>query len=232
MDGIANGQLAILDEASHFLSEARSIEEIRTIRNKAAAVQMFAKAANLGLQLQNRAAELKLRAERRAGTYVASLRLRGGNRKSKWHETTLKLCDLGISRDQSRRWRSVASVPETEFRQYLQATTALGREITAAGLLRYARKRPDTIDISVNRPSPRRARGRRTEAANEPQQMLVELTNHCHLLADILKPVSEGAEIAQLQRGERRALGHLLNEINQLISQLSQSFSSSHSSTY
>jgi hypothetical protein len=89
-------ELAALDQASRLLAEAQSLDEVRSIRDKAEAFRTYAKAAQLGLDMQNRAAELKLRAERKAGSFLASLRLRGGDRRSKGHRVTLKLEELGI----------------------------------------------------------------------------------------------------------------------------------------
>ena len=52
-----------------------------------------------------RPAEMK-RAERRAGEMLAEMELQGGDRKSKSHDVTLKLDDLGINKKQSSRWQS------------------------------------------------------------------------------------------------------------------------------
>jgi hypothetical protein len=38
-----------------------------------------------------------------------------GDRKSKSSGTTLKLEDLGITRDQSSKWQKLAEIPEAEF---------------------------------------------------------------------------------------------------------------------
>src|SRR5882672_7752510 len=110
-------ELAVLDQASRMLVEAKSLEEIKSIRDKAEAARNYVKAAKLGLELQNCAAEVKLRAERKAGGLLRSLRLRGGDRKSKRHPAPLKLAELGISRDQSKRWLRIASVSDVEFAQ-------------------------------------------------------------------------------------------------------------------
>ena len=133
-------ELAVLNQASRMLDEAKSLEEIKSIRDKAEAARNYVKAAKLGLELQNCAAEVKLRAERKAGGLLRSLRLRGGDRKSKRHAAPLKLDDLGISRDQSKRWQYIASVSDAEFVQYLKSMVDQGREITSAGLLRTTAK--------------------------------------------------------------------------------------------
>ena len=64
MGGKNAHELALLDQAGQALSEARSLDEIKTVRDKAEAVRKYAQSASLGLDVQNRAAEVKLRAER------------------------------------------------------------------------------------------------------------------------------------------------------------------------
>jgi hypothetical protein len=79
-------ELAVLNYASRMLVEAKSLEEIKPIRDKAEAARNYAKAAKLRMGLQNCAAEVKLRAERKARGHLQSLKVRGGDRKSKYHD--------------------------------------------------------------------------------------------------------------------------------------------------
>ena len=58
--------VVLLEDAGRALAEAKTIDEIKTIRDKAEAVRQYARSASLGLQIQNYAAEVKLRAERKA----------------------------------------------------------------------------------------------------------------------------------------------------------------------
>jgi hypothetical protein len=211
-------ELAVLDHASRMLDEAKSLEEIKSIRDKAEAARNYVKAAKLGLELQNCAAEVKLRAERKAGRLLRSLKLRGGDRKSKRHPAPLKLAELGISRDQSKRWQHIASVSDAEFTRYLKSMGDQGREITSAGLLRIAAKfRPK----SRSEPSPaRNDTNLRPNKNCSAHEMLEELINHCKLLGDILLPVYEEDDGPELKRGERRVVGHLIGEMTTLIVQL------------
>lgn len=209
--------LTVLDQVSRILAEAKSLDDIKTIRDKAEAARAFVKAAKLGLELQNRAAEVKLRAERKAGSLLRSLKLRGGDRKSKGHAGPLKLDDLGISRDQSKRWQHVASVSAAEFSKYLKDTIDQGREITSAGLLRVASK---------GRATPRQIQSSSySEVVGVPvanraaEELFEELMNHCRLLGDVLRPVYEGIG-PELKRGERRVVGRLIGEMSGLIAHL------------
>jgi len=69
-------ELAILDEARRLLMESGSLEDIKSVRDRAEAIRQYAQSAALGLELQNRAAEVKLLAERRAGELTSKGLLR------------------------------------------------------------------------------------------------------------------------------------------------------------
>ena len=60
------------------------------------------------LEMQNQCAEIKLRAERRAGELLAEATRRGGDRKAKSNLHDVSLKDVGISHIQSHRWQAVA----------------------------------------------------------------------------------------------------------------------------
>jgi hypothetical protein len=219
------GDLAILDQASRLLAQAKSLDEVKVIRDKAEAARNYVKAAKLGLELQNLAAEVKLRAERRAGGLLRSLKLRGGDRKSSVRDRVLKLVDLGISRKQSNRWQTVASVPDDDFERYLKDACVLGKEVTSAGVLRIAKNRKtNSVQDNVRCGTEQEQESELTAADIGPgtsvrDGLLLELTNHCQLLASILSPVYERGEF-QLKSGERRAIGYLLKEMFNVINQL------------
>ena len=97
-------ELKVLDKLAHALAETRNLTEIKSLRDKAEAARKYAQSAALSLKIQNRAAELKLLAERRAGELLNELVAHGGNRRSSSHTENLKLSDLGIDHNQSSRW--------------------------------------------------------------------------------------------------------------------------------
>lgn len=87
------------------------------------------------------AAEIKVRAERRAGEMLHASRVSGEratplgnvnqhNRVS--HDTTPTLESLGISRDQSSRWQKLAAVSEDRFEQAVAAAKEIAGEVTTA----------------------------------------------------------------------------------------------------
>lgn len=136
----ASHSLSLLSKAHHAIAEARSLDELKDIRDKAEAARKYAQAAGMGLEIQNYAAEVKLRAERRAGRLIAKLKLHGGDRSEESAAQRLTLADIGVSKDQSSRWQLTATVPEKQFENYVDQTRADSGEVTTAGLVRIARE--------------------------------------------------------------------------------------------
>lgn len=232
MGGQRTHELVLLDQAGQALAEAQSFEEIKVIRDKAEAVRKYAQSASLGLDIQNRAAEIKLRAERKAGKLLTQMTLRGGDRRSKIHSERLKLDDLGISRNQSTRWQMEARVPELEFREHLRDTCKAGKEITSARLMRFARQwvDSDSANSKVNgrNVSSKRRSGKavgnfeRKSAgsnSNSISEIVDELANHHQLLDGMLQPLYSASK-STLEAAERRVMRYLLLEIQQLLSRL------------
>jgi len=230
--GGSTHELALLDQAGQALAEAQSFDQIKEIRDKAEAVRKYAQSASLGLDIQNRAAEVKLRAERQAGKLLAQMTLRGGDRRSKNHQERLKLDDLGISRNQSTRWQIQARVPENVFREHIKQTCDAGKELTSARLIRLAKKwgKSVTVNGSVNgnghgakqngKWSSAPARTGNDRTPSDPlAEMVSELTNHHQLLDNVLQPIYSG-ESTSLAAAERRVLRYLLLEIQQLLGRL------------
>lgn len=133
-------ELALLGEARRMIQEASSLDEIKGIRDKAEAARKYVESAQLGLALQNHAAEVKLRAERKAGELLAKLKLPGGNRRLTNSGDGPSLDDLGITKHQSSRWQREAAVPEETFERFVRETNNASQELTTAALLRLARQ--------------------------------------------------------------------------------------------
>ena len=64
-------ELTHFDAARREIELARDVDEIKAIRDKAEALRAYAKQAGESLDVQNAAAEIKIRAERRAGEILA-----------------------------------------------------------------------------------------------------------------------------------------------------------------
>lgn len=138
--------LVRFDEARRALAVARSIDEVKDVRDRAEALRLYARQAGESLEMQNDIAEIKLRAERRAGELLQKREPNRGGRPSEnpLHDASglcpPPLSDLGISHTQSHRWQAMAEVPESVFEQHIESVKARGDELTSAGVLRIAKE--------------------------------------------------------------------------------------------
>lgn len=131
------------EEARNAIAHARTIDELKEIRDKAEAVRAYSKQAGLSLDIQNDAAEIRLRAERRAGALLRDMdRQRQGRPEKRLQAETFSapptLEELGIEKTQSHRWQRQAAVPEEDFERWVAQTRTAGGEITGTGLHRLA----------------------------------------------------------------------------------------------
>ena len=149
----SGGDLAPLAAVELALANAEHVEDVKEIRDKAEAVRTYAERAGLGLEQQNAAAEVRLRAERRAGEMLAKMALHSGDRRGADAGERVTLTDLGVSKDQSARWQKLARVTAGDFDAHVTAVKGRGEELTTAGLLRLAK--------------PARRRTMKAEPANE-----------------------------------------------------------------
>lgn len=132
-----SGPLASLDEACRLLAGCRDLEDVRKIRDMAEAARLYARAIDRGLEAQNHAAEIKLRAERRAGELLTGI-VHPGNPQLSQGVTIGRIPD-GITRAQSSRWQAEAAVPLPMFEQHIADVRESGGELTSAGVLKIAK---------------------------------------------------------------------------------------------
>lgn len=127
-----------LNQARQALALAKSIPEVKDIRDKAEALRAYAKQAGMGLEVQNECAEVKIRAERKAGKMLAEQIPHAGGRPKPLDKQRVFLKDLGISWFQSHRWQLETSVPEEAFEEHIARVKGKKRELTSVGVLRIA----------------------------------------------------------------------------------------------
>ena len=139
-----NNQLAHFKKAKRELALVTRIDEVKEIRDKAEALRVYAKQAGESLEMQNNCAEIKIRAERRAGELLKENGRKKGetDKKIMFHDGTLSptLKKLGIERKQSMRWQIIAGIPEDLFEEHVENTMARAAELTTAGVLQLAKR--------------------------------------------------------------------------------------------
>src|SRR5262245_6455863 len=98
-------QIVLVSQARQALVEARSLDEVKNIRDKAEAMRCYLKQQDESLEAQNAAAELRLWAERRAGELLATMEKQRPGEYQRLHDATVApaLSDLGIEKTAAHR---------------------------------------------------------------------------------------------------------------------------------
>ncbi len=144
-----DNSLLKLDKATQLLAEVRSIDDAKELIDLAEAARVYAKQVKLGLEAQNHAAEIKLRAQRRAGEILDTMEKNKGG----WIEHNLTLLDesssciqppkyedIGITYKDAHVWQTLAAMPEPLFERFITDKREAIEEITTAGIYREARR--------------------------------------------------------------------------------------------
>lgn len=145
------------EAARRAIEEARSVDEVKSIRDQAEAARTYAKQAKLGTEMVNAAAEIKLRAERRAGQILSEMDKHPAGRpavnpSSRSRDLPPKLADIGVTYDQSSRWQQMAQMPQNKFEQALAESKAAGEEITLKSVLRMIEETAEVGDVPDDAP--------------------------------------------------------------------------------
>ena len=142
------------DAARKAIAAAHRVDEAKKIRDKAEAVRTYAKLAG-DLDMQNMAAEIRIRAERRAGQLLSDMEKNPGTRgegRPRKDGTKIRrsvrptaypptLDEIGISKDQSSKWQRLALlVDESTFEKALVQARERNGELTNSALLREIRE--------------------------------------------------------------------------------------------
>jgi N6-adenosine-specific RNA methylase IME4 len=142
-------ELVLLDQAHQALCQARSIDEVKDLRDKAEAVKAYARKARLGKQILVEASAIKVRAERRLGEILRQTPLANsapGNQYTgrvevfSGNDAPLRLADVGLTKSDSSRLQKIASLPRQEFERYLAERVDAFQEPTTAGLLQLVKQ--------------------------------------------------------------------------------------------
>jgi hypothetical protein len=130
-------QLVRYDAMCRAIAEAYEVDEVKDIRDKAVAIEVYARQAK-NVEAERQACEIRLRAERKCGELLREREKakRGPDKdtgqRSQRSTSVETLADLGITKDQSSQWQKLAGVPPDLFEQELQRERPTTNGIIAA----------------------------------------------------------------------------------------------------
>jgi hypothetical protein len=141
---------ALISGVERALAEARTIDDVRSVRDRAKALQRMTKGVAGARQAYNQCGEIVVYALAREGEELARMeKAKGGGEKGVGrrgkqcsspedpHSPTL--ADLGISKKEAMIAQRIAAIPKPELRKHLDAVKQDGGEVTTAGVLRLAK---------------------------------------------------------------------------------------------
>lgn len=210
----AEGQLVVLDEARARLAKVATVDEAKNIRDKAESLRHYAKQQGLGLEAQNKAAEIKIRAERRAGEILSEIertppekrhispQAGGKSEPRQTYAETIK--NAGIAPETGRRWQAEASVPEPIFESFVAAARESTAELTSAAVVTLAKSISD-------KPTKEREEAVRSEPG-------VVWARHMRLMSQVVASLrAVAARISDSKRASlKQAVGRCIEELTKL----------------
>ncbi len=130
------------EAARQALIEAKSIDEVKQIKDKSEALRHYAKQSK-DIDMANWAAEIRIRAERRMGEMLREQdKNKGGTAEKESYPShdassrTPTLKEVGITHSESSRAQKIASVPEDEFEAVIAEHKEKSIELTSATVRR------------------------------------------------------------------------------------------------
>ena len=126
---------AFLSHAESWLTQTEDPHDLREIQQKTAAIVRLCRTIEDAKEVMNRAAIIRVRAEREIGVWLSQNIKPGGSSMS----SVVTLTDMQITRNQSMNWQMVAEIPEERFEEFIDDKVSRGYDITSGALIRYAR---------------------------------------------------------------------------------------------
>jgi N6-adenosine-specific RNA methylase IME4 len=144
---MSNNNIIKLEQATQMLAEIHSVDDAIQIIDLAEAARVYAQQVKLGLEAQNHAAEIKLRAQRRAGEILQQMEKAQGGQPYQSTGLSLKPVEeqpqtydkLGISKYNAHVWQTLAAMPAEKFEQVVEETKSEDKELSTAALYREAK---------------------------------------------------------------------------------------------
>lgn len=157
-------ELIRYDKAKQALAEVKNFDEVKDIRDKATALEAYARQAK-DTEMIQWATEIKIRAERKAGEMLRDAKAAGQVATAGSHTDTLKqnrssslstngtpftpkpatLAEIGITKDESSRYQKLAAIPEEHFETAVDSVRKAAGAVSAAAVLR--KQQPERRDM-------------------------------------------------------------------------------------
>jgi hypothetical protein len=147
---VSKQTLVHFTQARQALQKAKTIDEVKAVRDAAERLRLYLKQSKESLEMQNDAAEIGLRAERRAGQMLKESKESGDRAGAGENQYTRNgsssvllpptLKEIGVSKTDSSRWQQLASIPETEFENAIGQAKIAGQELTRTMLHKVAKE--------------------------------------------------------------------------------------------
>ena len=147
-------QMIRYEAARQAVAEYKTVDEVKDFRDKALAIEAYAKQAN-DYELERDAAIARVRAERRCGELLADMdkatgargQLNGrdssGGSVVRLPEPASRTLDqMGITKDQSSKWQRLAAVPEAEF----EAAVSQPGKVSTTHIISPKQEQPKRMD--------------------------------------------------------------------------------------
>lgn len=129
-----------LDKAILFIEKA-SHTQLKELISYAETVRVYAIQAKKGLQLQNQAVEVKLRAERKLGEwYKKQPKNKGGEPPVAGVQPVKTLKEMGLDKVKMHRISAIASLPEKDFEKHMAEVKRSNEELTTIGVIKLAKE--------------------------------------------------------------------------------------------
>jgi len=139
--------LVKLDAARRMLAEAKDVYDLIDLRDQAATVQGWIRRRDLSLDDENRAAELRVRAEREIGRRLKETVRHESGRPPKLSSASRVLPE-GISYDQSSQYQHMAAVPDDDFERHIAEAKQTKERITTKGVVNLATEGPQKPHVA------------------------------------------------------------------------------------
>jgi N6-adenosine-specific RNA methylase IME4 len=153
-------ELVKLSLARKALAEAKSLDEIKQIKDIAIAVKAYVKAKGLGIEMKNEASEIEIRAIREMGKLLEQKQEAGelakqgqsfgyGSCTIPEHEQPVTLPEIGVTRKESSTSKNLASVNDQIFEEAINEFIDNKTPLTKTALLRKFAIVNTEIDIKI-----------------------------------------------------------------------------------